>query len=194
MAEHSIPSSTYRLGVYLGVASISAFFIALVLAYALILPSHSTGVRVRLPAEVWLGTILLAASSVAIERARNRLQRAKVAEYRRDMIFTLACGTGFVAAQGMAWWDVIGQGIRIEANPSGSAFFVFSGLHAVHVLGGLAALAWVLSRAKSMRETDEAALRKARVRTAAAAVYWHFMGALWLALLTFLVIWASNSV
>lgn len=189
-----MPSSAYRFGTYIGLVSISAFFIALMLAFALVPAGRGEPIRLRLPVQVWVSTALLGASSFAIERSRRALRRGAVAAYGRALAFTVTLGSGFFLTQAAAWIDVIQQGIAVQANPRGSAFFVFSGLHAAHLLGGLAALIWVTARARNLQSGDEASLRRARVRTSTVAVYWHFMGVLWLVLLVFLVSWSSTGV
>jgi heme/copper-type cytochrome/quinol oxidase subunit 3 len=79
------------------------------------------------------------------------------------------------------------QGVAASANPHGSAFYVFIGLHGTHLAGGI----WWLSRlwitARQLETENE--IRRHRIAVGAAAMYWHFMAALWLALFFFLRRW-----
>jgi cytochrome c oxidase subunit III len=187
LADHPLPSGTYQLGVWLAVSAIASFFIALMLAYSLAIPANAPPVVTRLPWQVWMSTLLLALSSGTLEWARYVLRRGRALEYLAMMRLTLVFGVAFVAMQALAWWQLAGQGVQVEGNPRGSAFFVFSGLHAAHVLGGLISLGLVVRRGSSLAAESE--LRRARNRTQAAGIYWHFMGLLWIALLILLLQW-----
>jgi cytochrome c oxidase subunit III len=128
------------------VSAIASFFIALMLAYSLAIPANAPPVVTRLPWQVWMSTLLLALSSGTLEWARYVLRRGRALEYLAMMRLTLVFGVAFVAMQALAWWQLAGQGVQVEGNPRGSAFFVFSGLHAAHVLGGLISLGLVVRR------------------------------------------------
>jgi cytochrome c oxidase subunit III len=189
LADQPLPSGTYQLGVWLAVSAIASFFIALMLAYSLAIPANAPPVVTRLPWQVWMSTLLLVLSSGSLEWARYVLRRGRAVEYLLLMRLTLLFGLAFVVIQAVAWWQLADQGVRVEGNPRGSAFFVFSGLHAAHVLGGLVTLGLVVRRASSL--SAESDLRRARNRTHAAGIYWHFMGLLWMALLILLLQWTQ---
>lgn len=162
------------------------------IAYAFVLSSQPYAPPVRLPVQVWISTLLLGVSSLLLEHARHQLRRADVDAYRRALRSTVLLGIAFVLMQSWAGVNLLAQGVKLEANPRGSAFFIFSGLHGLHVIGGMIALAWVLRQSRLLTTFDEAALRKSRVRTSSAALYWHFMGVLWVMLLACLVLWSMS--
>jgi cytochrome c oxidase subunit 3 len=170
--------------------SITAFFIALVLAYAMVLPPKRTDLQFSLPYQVMLSTSFLVASSFILERARYVLRRARVYDYKQAIVFTTALGFAFVLTQAWGWWELTRQGIVLQGNPRGSAFFVFSGLHGAHVAGGLLALLFLFRRSRLLSAENESDLRKARAKTQIVSLYWHFMGVLWLVLLWILFLWA----
>ena len=93
--------------------------------------------------------------------------------------FALSMGLGlvFVAGQVFAWRDLAAQGLFLNTNPSSGFFYVFTGLHALHLLGGVAALAYFLARGSRSRAWPSASALEAT------SLYWHFMGVLWLYLL-----------
>jgi cytochrome c oxidase subunit 3 len=84
-------------------------------------------------------------------------------------------GCLFVAGQYTAWLQLRAQGLYLASAPSSSFFYVFTVLHAFHILGGLAGLLLVITRLRRMT------LRRSTLD--AASQYWHFMDALWLYLL-----------
>ena len=72
------------------------------------------------------------------------------------------------------------QGIYIASNQASSFFYIFTGAHAVHLLGGVCALLYVLVR--KFKETTVSRSTAAEV----ASYYWHFMDGLWIFLLALL--------
>ena len=94
------------------------------------------------------------------------------------LMATLGLGILFVAGQYVAWLRLKAEGLYLATNPNSSFFYLFTGVHAVHVLGGLGGLIYVMSKLR------RSILRRSTF--AAAAQYWHFMGLLWLYLLALL--------
>ena len=68
-------------------------------------------------------------------------------------------------------------------------YFMFSGIHAAHLIGGLGGLYWLIRKAGALTDGEEQPLRKHRAAARNAAAYWHFMGVLWVGLLVLLVAW-----
>jgi cytochrome c oxidase subunit 3 len=79
----------------------------------------------------------------------------------------------------MAWLQLRAQGLYLATNPNSSFFYVFTAVHALHVLGGLLGLLRVI------RKLGQSALRRSTLN--ATSYYWHFMGVLWVYL--FLLLW-----
>jgi cytochrome c oxidase subunit III len=169
----------YYTGMALGIVSILMFFMALASAF---LVRRGTGdwVPVHIPALMWINTLVLLVSSGTLEMARHRLSKGQVAAYNRLWQVTTVLGILFLIGQVVAWRMLAAQGIYLASNPASSFFYIFTGAHALHLLGGIAALLYV-----GMRSFDQAQVS----RTVAAEVtshYWHFMDALWLFLLALL--------
>jgi cytochrome c oxidase subunit 3 len=97
----------------------------------------------------------------------------------RWLYITLFLGALFVAGQYVAWLQLRAQGLYLATNPSSSFFYLMTVTHALHVLGGLGGLTYVLIR------LHKSVLRRSQL--VATARYWHFMGILWLYLL--LLLW-----
>ncbi len=97
----------------------------------------------------------------------------------RWLYITLFLGLLFVAGQYVAWRQLSAQGLYLATNPSSSFFYVLTATHALHVLGGLSGLIYVI------RKLSKSSLRRSTLD--ATARYWHFMDVLWLYLL--LVLW-----
>ena len=172
-------SRRYYTAITLAIVSITVFFMALVCTF--ILRRHSTDwVPARLPAILWVNTLVLLASSGTLELARRHLENGDERRFRALWLLTTGLGIFFVVGQVLAWKQLVSQGIFIGSNAGSSFFYIFTGLHGLHLLGGLAALCYVLLRNFS----------RARISQSVAAEivghYWHFMDALWVFLLTLL--------
>jgi cytochrome c oxidase subunit 3 len=180
-----------QVGVALGIISISAFFIALVVAYAFRIEDQRTWTRFSVPHLLWFSTAILISSSVTFEAARHSLRHGIVRAYRKRMAATIVFAVIFLVTQVGSAQQMIAQGVSASGNPHGSAFYVFMGLHGIHLLGGLAALAVLWRRAARVSPVSEQALRKHRRLADAIMLYWHFMGVLWIVLFYFLLRWTN---
>ena len=176
-----MPSPTrYFTGIALGIVSILMFFMALASAFLVRKGTSHDWVPVHLPAVLWLDTLVLLASSFTLELARRRLSRSDVSGFRTLWGVTTGLGALFVLGQLVAWRQLVAQGVYLASNPASSFFYIFTGAHAVHLLGGIVALLYV-----SFRNFEKA---NVSLPTAAevTSYYWHFMDGLWVFLLALL--------
>jgi len=140
--------------------------------------------HLTLPPILYLNTLVLIASSITLELARRRVGSFMTgardqAPPIRWLYVTLCFGLLFVAGQYVAWLQLRAQGLYLATNPNSSFFYLLTGIHAIHVSGGLGGLARVI------RRLNKSVLRKSTLD--ATSRYWHFMGALWVYLL--LLLW-----
>jgi cytochrome c oxidase subunit III len=176
--DNSSPKRYYT-GMALGIVSILMFFMALAATF-LVLRGGRNWVPVHIPTLMWINTVVLLASSTTLEIARRELAQGRLFAYRKLWLLTTALGVSFLVGQILAWRQLVAQGIYLANNAASGFFYIFTGLHALHLVGGVAALIFV-----AKRNFDQAQV----TRTVAAEVtsyYWHFMDALWLFLLALL--------
>jgi cytochrome c oxidase subunit 3 len=149
-----VPQRAYITGMFIALAGILMFFMAFVSAYI---------VRKDMPNSAWI--------PLQVPRAHSRLSAKDDEGFRHWWATTTFLGILFVAGQILAWRQLAAQGIFLASNPSSSFFYVFTGAHGVHLLGGILALLYVQFRAT----------RKVTRGTAIEVVsmYWHFMDGLW---------------
>lgn len=183
--------SVYQVGLTVGLVSLSAFFIGLILAFAFRIEAQQSWQRFQAPTFLWLSTVLLGVSSWLVEAARFALRRALVAMYRGRILAAILLGILFVAVQISAGLNLVQQGVATAANPHGSAFYLFMGIHGAHILGGLGWLSYVYAASAALFQGSENDLRKHRLVAGAAATYWHFMGIVWAVLFYFLLRWTA---
>jgi cytochrome c oxidase subunit 3 len=170
----------YSTAITIALVSILMFFMALASAFIVLRGGSDAWVTVHLPPILWVNTIILIASSFTLEAARRRLSDSNAAGFRKLWLLTTGLGILFVTGQFVAWRQLVAQGVYIASNQASSFFYIFTGAHAVHLLGGVAALLYV-----SFRKLD-----KTRISLPAVAeitsYYWHFMDGLWVFLLALL--------
>ena len=88
---------------------------------------------------------------------------------------TALLGIAFLGGQVVAWRQLLQRGYLLSANPANSFFYLLTGLHAAHLVGGVLALGYAY-----LTEFLSRPLERKRVVVDVAAWYWHFMGMLWL--------------
>lgn len=176
-------------GMILVLVAIGAFFVALAVAYAFAIQDRPGQANVHLSVWFWVSTAVILLSSVTLQWARRDLRLARFGSYRKGLWVTLGLGGLFLVTQLLGCRDLAAQGVYIVGNPRGSMYFVFSGIHAAHLLGGLGGLYWLIRKAGALEDGPEQPLRKHRAAAKNTAAYWHFMGALWTGLLVLLVAW-----
>ena len=135
------------------------------------------------PVILYFNTAALVASSVTLQIGRRRFAAVSegmgdAASAIRALYGTLVLGCVFVVGQYAGWQQLRSEGLYLASAPSSSFFYVFTVLHALHVIGGLIGLAYVASK------MHRGVLRMNTL--SAASQYWHFMGLLWVYLLLLL--------
>ncbi len=187
----------YRVGMMLCIVSVTTLFLCLSLVYifrqgaAKWDPGLKQFVRDWRPlvlpyTQLWINTAILLCSSITLELARRRM--AKQAEFaalgilpyrnKTDVPWlglTVLLGFAFLAGQLMVWNSFQQQGLFLKSNPSSSLFVILTGMHALHLTGGLIALLYAATGNWMRVRFDSQQLA-----VTVTAWYWHFMGALWL--------------
>ena len=179
-AGAQVPQRAYVTGMMIGLGGILMFFVALVSAYIVRqgMPNSGWIAIPVLPRILWANTCVLIASSLVLIRARFRA--CHEAAFRRWWATAALLGILFLAGQIVAWRQLVGSGVYLVTNASSSFFYLFTAAHGLHLAGGIGALLWVLLR-PTRRLTRGTAMH-------VAAMYWHFMDALWLCLFLLLAI------
>ena len=173
-----------RLGMMVLIAALSMFFAAGIVIYLLMRHMHQPWPPrgfPALPESLWLSTLDIVVSRITIQGAVLAARRNDKPGLQRYLAATLALGLGFLGLQSYAWQKIWTQ---VAASAEGSSaylkmFYAMTGLHAVHVLGGLVPLGVVTVAAFQGMYGRK---RNAAVRYT--AIYWHFLAAVWCAVFT----------
>lgn len=146
-------------GLWVLIAVVSVLFLLFFAAYLMRLQGQE-GYPLRMPWQFWLSSALLLAGSVALELAGRQ------ARPQRLLLAGGLCALGFVLVQLWAWAALLEARVGPAGNPAASFLYLLTGLHGLHVLGGLIGW-WRTWRAP------------AAWRIALCARYWHFLLLLW---------------
>lgn len=141
-----------------------------------------------LPRILWLSTLAILLSSATMQWGIEAIRRGRRKSLRIAMLATVALGFAFLVMQSVAWIQWLPPAIErwSESNEWRFAlmvFYVFTVIHAAHVVGGLVPMAVTTSRAMQGRygPDDHAGVQYC-------AMYWHFLDAVWLALFATLML------
>ena len=188
--DDSMLPQRYRIGIWLAIAAIVMLFAALASAYIIRqrpperndIPSDWTWIE--MPSVLWFNTAVLIVSGLTMEHSRRLLKRNEYRRFSLWITLTTLLGFLFLAGQVFAWQQFRRQGAYSTSSPHGWFFYLFTGLHAVHLLGGILALLYVTTAALRLR----IGLRR-RAAVDVTATYWHFMDALWVFIFLLLFFW-----
>ncbi|HMK30358.1 MAG TPA: cytochrome c oxidase subunit 3 [Terriglobales bacterium] len=191
----------YRLGLAVGLAAVLMLFVSFTSAYIVRQGLGTWDAQTQTYVNDWrplslpmgllmMNTLFILAASFTIEMARRTAFQAAVmapvvaipgiaAEKRSPapwLPLTLLLGFAFLIGQWMAWKELARRGFYLASNPSSSFFYVLTGMHGLHLIGGLIALLY----AATIVAFRTRALERKRIIVDITAWYWHFMALLWL--------------
>ena len=181
----ALTSTPARTGVWVGIAAITMMFAAYTSAMLVRQGSAPDWTAIHLPGILYFNTLVLLVSSGSLVAGQRRLIAGWSAGTAAPagagwLQVTLGLGLLFVAGQAVAWSQLAAQGVFLASNPASSFFYVLTGLHALHLLGGVCGMLYVFHRLKKSAAGTVAPPAGA---VDAIGLYWHFMGVLWVYLL-----------
>jgi cytochrome c oxidase subunit 3 len=182
------PQRRYSTAITLGTISISMFFLVPCTAFIVLALTSKAWVPLHLPKILWLNTAILLASSCTLRKARKRLSLIDFPGFRKLWRATTILGALFVIGQLIAWLQLVRAGVYIAANQATSFFYIFTAAHALHLLGGIAALLYV-----SVRDFEKGQISRVTA-VEITSFYWHFMDGLWVFLLVLLFLGGRTGV
>ena len=176
--ESPAPAGSGALALTIFLMALGMFFAASVIGFLLIRarqPEWPPAGSPPLPGGLWLATAVLVAGSVAAQLALGAIRKGSQRGLRVGIAAALALTVLFLAVQAMNWGELAREGLTPGRNLYGFAFYMLTGLHAAHVVGGLVVL--VLVGSKAFRGGYSARYHPG-VRSA--TVYTHFLTGVWI--------------
>jgi cytochrome c oxidase subunit 3 len=172
----------HKFTLWVALGSIVMMFAALTSAY-IVKKNQGSWLEFDLPKVFWYSTFVILLSSVTIHLATKAFKAREISRYRSLITVTAILGVLFIVLQWMGFQSMEAKGIAltgVKSNSAASFLFVITGLHMVHVLGGVIALLVIFARAFAVKVKSYSSLPIELVGT-----YWHFVDVLWIYLFIF---------
>jgi cytochrome c oxidase subunit III len=183
--EPRLPSA--KIGLWVFLAVITSLFALFISAYYMRMGHGHTTVQdwspVIEPHVLWLNTVALIASSVAMQWARASLLRGEARKTFEGMLVAGLLTFVFLGGQYFAWQQLEATGFFSPQNPALAFFYLLTAVHGLHLLGGLFVWARTLTRMRQ-REFE---LINAKLSVELCAMYWHYLLIVWLVLFALLL-------
>jgi len=123
-------------------------------------------------------TTILVLSSVTCQLGVFAAERGDVKGLRKWFVITFLMGFYFVGGQVYEYFVLVNYGLTISSDAYGSAFYLTTGFHGLHVAGGLIAFLFVLARTYATKNYSH----KQATTAIVVSYYWHFVDVIWIAL------------
>ena len=186
-AADEIP--TAKIGVAVFLAVVGCLFALFASAYFMRM-ELSDWQAPPLPTLLWFNTAILVLSSAILQIAVAASRQGKLGTTRILLLLVELAGITFLAGQVVVWRELSASGYFLNANPANSFFYLLTGMHGLHIIGGLIAIGHATAEMWS-EKTDSK--KPAPVQTIElCAMYWHFLLFIWLGLFILLAGWAGD--
>ncbi|MBT8234178.1 MAG: cytochrome oxidase subunit III [Saprospiraceae bacterium] len=174
----------HKFALYVSFASIIMMFGALTSAY-IVKSAAGNWLEYTMPSYFYYSTAALILSSICIHTSYVSFKNEKEIPYKLLLIASFILGIAFVTLQYYGWQSLFSIGVDLKGNVSGSFLYLITGLHAAHILGGLACITVAILHAFSL---PFIVTEKRKLRFQLVIHYWHFVDILWIYLLIFLLV------
>ena len=172
----------HRFIMWIAIGSIVMMFAGMTSAY-IVKKNQGNWLAFELPVVFWYSTAVILASSITLYLANVALKAGKLIPYKLLITITSILGVLFVKMQWTGFQDLEMRGIALigtQSNSSSSFLFIITGMHMLHVLGGVIALIIMFFRSFWLQNGQTNP-----VPVQIVATYWHFVDVLWIYLFIF---------
>lgn len=166
-----------RLGLWVFLAVVTSLFGLFISAYSMRM-HHGDWANLAEPDILWVNTVMLILSSVALQSALVAVKRGQRDAAKQRLIVTGLFALAFLAGQLLAWQELSTSGQFIRRGPATAFFYLLTAVHGLHLLGGL--LVWGRTTARLAARGAE--LIDVRLSVELCTVYWHYLLLVWLVL------------
>lgn len=179
-----------RIALWVFLAVITSLFGLFISAY-FIRMGHGHGAghgisdwhAVSKPPVVWFNTAMLVLSSAAMQAARSAVKLNQRERVRGYLFAGGAFAILFLTGQLIAWHQLHDSGYGLTSGPAGAFFYVLTGVHGLHLLGGLVVWLKTVIRLR----TGALELIDVRLSIELCTVYWHYLLLVWLVMFALLL-------
>ncbi len=171
-----------KFAMWLFMVSVVMVFAALTSAY-IVRSGEGNWLEFQMPDGFMRNTGILLLSSITMHWAFISAKKNNLVMLKIALVITALLGTAFLIGQYIAWGQLVASGVYFVGNPSGSFVYVFTGVHAVHIISALLFVLVTLGYALAYKVHS-----KNMLKIEMCATYWHFLDAIWLYLFIFILI------
>jgi cytochrome c oxidase subunit III len=147
-------------------------------------------IPIQLPWTIWLSTAFIIVSSFTLIAANNLFKTQKFEWLRYFLLITLLCGLAFFYTQFQVWKSLFYTNQKLNNNTSAAFIYILTGLHLVHILGGVVALFITISKIFRRGTYVDTFIYTVnppnQLNIKLLGIYWHFLTVLWLIIVLFL--------
>src|SRR5207244_2432718 len=140
------PISKEQIGLWILLTAIFMLFAGLSSAY-IVLRGVPAWQNIELPSLLWPNTAILLLSSFTIEFSRRAVRKNHLQTMKGWLAISGVLGLAFIAGQIAAWRQLVNAGVYLPSTLQSSFFYLLTGLHGLHLMGGIVGLSYVLYRA-----------------------------------------------
>lgn len=178
-----------KMGLIVGLGGSTSLFLAFMVAYLYSKPNW-TWTLLSFPKLFLVSAVVLVLSSFSIRQIPKAFAADDAPRMKKMFIYTIVLTSIFVVTQIMGWGELISENIVIGGKPDGSYLYIISGIHALHVVGGLIPLLIFYFSFKKIQANPVNSLlyfskpgELAKLKML--EIYWHFVDIVWLIILLF---------
>jgi cytochrome c oxidase subunit 3 len=136
----------------------------------------------EIPLIFWYSSLVLIVSSIFMQLSLMAAKKDEFGKLKAFISISFLLGIVFLFMQYMGWQNLQTQGIYLKGNPSGSFYYIITGLHGFHLITGL--IVMLFSFYSSLKMDIHS---KNLVKLEVCTIYWHFLDLLWIYLFGFLL-------
>lgn len=169
-----------KLGIWLFLASEVMLFGALFSSYVLLrvgAPTWPHGADILNVPLATLNTMVLITSSVTMVMAWASLKMGRFAAHRMYLFLTFLCGVGFMVIKTIEYMAKFEHHLYPKNDTFMAIYFTLTGLHGLHVLGGMVVMAYLLATGPKMWKSEPGRFTN---RVEVTGLYWHFVDLVWI--------------
>ncbi len=173
----------HKLLLWIAIASICMMFAGWTSAF-MVRKAQGNWLFFTLPTAFWVSTFVILASSVTMHLSVKEFKKRNMGSYKTLISVTAVLGVVFMLLQFWGFYDMHLSGVTLASNGegvSGSFIYVISGIHLLHMLGGVIALVIVFFVVNFRRRTKVYSSNGLEIL----GTYWHFVDVLWIYLFLF---------
>ena len=167
---------TSYFGMLIALGSFSMLFIALLASYGILRVRSgiwmSNTIETMPLTLAWVNTIVILISSITLFMASKANERENKILTLNQIYTTIIIGLVFLSLQIILWNLLIYDGFTIKSHQAGSVFYMLSGLHGLHILGGIISLIWLVFKIR----VNNVILKPIRL----VSMFWHYLTLIWI--------------